>query len=105
MMDAAAVATIGSVVMVLVQIVKRATPDRYSACGVQICAALSIVGVLLWVVSAPVFPPARTDLFTLFAGWISVFATATGLYKSAQMATTGAERLRSRRSLREREAA
>lgn len=91
-MDATAVATIGGVVMVLTQIVKRALPGDWDAWGPHIAAVLALLGVCIWVYSAPTFPPQRTDTWAIFAGWVSVFATAVGLYQSAKMVTAPGER-------------
>jgi len=90
-MDATAVATIGGVVMVLTQIFKRALPGDWDAWGPHIAAILALGGVALWVYSAPTFPPQRTDTWAIFAGWVSVFATAVGLYQSAKMVTAPGE--------------
>lgn len=84
-MSASDIATIGGAVMLLTQIIKRASP--VNGLGVYIAALLSVVAVALWVVSAPVFPPSRTDAWSIFAGWVAVFATAMGLYQGASLVT------------------
>lgn len=99
-MDASAVATIGAVVMTLTQIVKRALPGNWDACGTLIAAVLAMMGVLLWVASAPDFPPERTSIFPIFAAWVSIFATATGLYESAKLVTATDAATRLSRRLR-----
>lgn len=87
MMDAQAVATIGASVAILTQIIKRSVPGDIDAHGPLIAAVLALLGVALWVYSAPVFPPARTDAWTIGAGWVSVFASAVGVYESVKMVT------------------
>ena len=90
-MDAAAVATIGALVTTLTQIVKRSLPGDWDPYGPLIAAVLSILGVSLWVYSAPTFPPQRTDVWAIGAGWVAVFATAVGIYQSVKMATAPGE--------------
>ena len=99
-MSASEVATIGAVVMVLVQIIKRAVPrDDW---GVYIAGGVSFIVVLLYISSAAQFPPVRTDLWALFAGWVSVFAGAAGLHAVANVATSEAGKRRERvRKVRE----
>lgn len=89
-MDAAAVATIGALVTTLSQIVKRSLPGNWDAYGPLIAAFLSLVGVALWVYSAPTFPPARTDIWAIGAGWVAVFSSSVGIYESVKMATHAA---------------
>jgi hypothetical protein len=86
-MDAAAVATIGALTTTLCQIIKRSLPGDWDKYGPLFAAEISLAGVVLWVYSAPVFPPARTDVWTLAAGWVAVFATSAGIYETAKMAT------------------
>lgn len=90
-MDAAAVATIGALVTALCQVVKRTAPGNIDAYGPLIAAVLSAVGVTLWVVSAPTFPPARTDIWTIGVGWVAVFTSAVGIYETVKMATSGGD--------------
>jgi uncharacterized membrane protein len=88
-MDAAAVATIGALVTALCQVVKRTVPGNIDAYGPLIAAVLAAIGVTLWVVSAPVFPPARTDIWTIGAGWVAVFTSSVGIYETVKMVTSG----------------
>lgn len=99
-MNASEVVTIGATVMVLTQIVKRAVPhDGYS---IYIAGGVSLLAVLIWVVSGINFPPARTDLWAIFSGWVSVFATAAGLHSAANVATSELAKRRERiRKVRE----
>lgn len=91
-MTAYEVATIGATVMVLVQILKRALPGE--GYGIYIAGAVSLVCVVIYIASAAQFPPARTDIWALFTGWVSVFATASGLHAVANVPATRAERIR-----------
>jgi hypothetical protein len=91
-MDATAVATIGALVTTLSQIVKRSIPGNADAYGPLIAAVLSAGGVALWVYSAPTFPPERTDVWAIGAGWVAVFAASVGIYESVKMATHIASR-------------
>lgn len=86
-MDAAAVATIGALVTTLTQITKRSLPGDFDCWGPLIAATYSLLGVLLWVVSAPSFPPLRTDIWAIGAGWVSVFSTAVGIFQTVKMVT------------------
>lgn len=87
LIDAAAVAAIGATVTVLTQVVKRTLPGNWEVYGPIIAAGFSLAGVALWVLSAPTFPPARTDIWVIVSGWVAVFATSAGLYESVKMAT------------------
>jgi hypothetical protein len=91
-MSAAEIAAIGAVVMTLTQILKRAVPGE--GYGIYLAGGTSLVCVLVYVASAAEFPPNRTDLWTLFSGWVTVFATAAGLHSVANVPTTRAERVR-----------
>lgn len=93
-MTASEVATIGAVVTVLVQIVKRAAPDDEGGYGIYIAGAVSFLAVLLWVLSGATFPPNRTDLWAIFSGFVSVFATASGLHAISTTSTTSPPRRR-----------
>lgn len=87
-MDAAAVATVGALTTAVVQILKRSLPGDWDCYGPLFAAVVSLLGVLLWVYSAPQFPPARTDVWPIAAGWVSVFATSVGVYQTVKMATS-----------------
>lgn len=96
--DAAAVTTIAALVTALCQVVKRSVPGNLDLYGPLIAAILAAFGVALWVISAPVFPPARTDWWAIGAGWVAVFTSAVGIYESVKMVTaTPALRFRGRR--------
>jgi hypothetical protein len=86
-MDAAAVAAIGAMVSTLTQVTKRSLPGDWDRFGPLIAALISAAGVALWVYSAPTFPPARTDVWTIGAGWVAVFSSAVGIYEVVKMAT------------------
>lgn len=86
------IVTIGATVTLLTQIVKRAMPKDGN--GPLIVALLSLIATVMWIVSAPVFPPDRTHIWTLFTGWASIWATASGIYSGASIVTTGAARVK-----------
>jgi hypothetical protein len=90
-MDAAAVATIGALTTAVVQIIKRSLPGDWDCYGPLFAAIVSLLGVLLWVYSAPQFPPARTDVWPIAAGWVSVFTSSVGVYQTVKMATAPAD--------------
>lgn len=94
-MDSEAIVTIGATVTLLTQVVKRSLPA--DGAGPHVVALLSFVAVVLWVISAPVFPPDRTAIWTIFTGWVSIWGTAIGVYHGAKIATTGVERVRKAR--------
>lgn len=83
-MNAEAIATLGALVVVLTQITKRLLPGE--GWGPYAALCWSIVGVMLWCVSQPILPM-RTDIFTIFAGLVSVTATAMGIYSASGMVT------------------
>lgn len=91
-MTAYEVAAIGAVVMTLSQIIKRALPGE--GYGIYIAGGISLICVLAYVASAAQFPPNRTDIWALFSGWVTVFATASGLHSLANVPATRAERVR-----------
>ena len=90
-MDAAAVATIGALTTAVVQIIKRSLPGDWDCYGPLFAAIVSLLGVLLWVYSAPQFPPARTYVWPIAAGWVSVFTSSVGVYQTVKMATAPAD--------------
>lgn len=79
-MTAAEVATIGAVVTTLTQIIKQTPLGAREGWGIYIAGVVSLLCVLAWVASATYWPPARTDLWALFSGWVTVFATAAGIH-------------------------
>jgi len=89
-MDAASVATVSAVVVMLTQVVKHGFPIRWrKRMSVYISMSLSLAGVALWIVSEPYFPPPRTAAFEIFAGWVAVFAASTGIYQSVKRIRNG----------------
>jgi hypothetical protein len=92
MMGPEDIVTIGATVSLLTQVVKRSIPKDGQ--GPHIVALLSFVAVMMWVASSPLFPPDRTMLWSVFTGWVSIWATASGIYHGANVATTKAARIR-----------
>lgn len=86
-MDAQAVATVGAVVTVLTQVLKKALPGE--RLGPYVAGAVSFVCVLLWVVSDASWPPKQTDIWSIFSGWVAVFATSAGIYSLSNIPTSG----------------
>lgn len=86
------IVTIGATVTLLTQVVKRSLPT--DTAGPHVVAILSFVAVMMWVLSAPEWPPNRTALWPIFTGWVSIWATASGIYHGAQIVTTGAARVK-----------
>lgn len=78
-MDATAVVTVSMAVVLITEILKTRWPTK----GMLIAAITSVLGVALYLWSAPIFPPARTQAWDIFVGLISVFGAATGLYNLA----------------------
>lgn len=89
------IVTIGATVTLLTQVVKRSLPT--DAAGPHVVAILSFAAVVMWVLSAPAWPPDRTALWPIFTGWVSIWVAASGIYHGAQIVTTGAERVRKTR--------
>jgi len=88
-MTAQDVATISAMVVALVQVTKRSWPGNIDTYAPLIAVVYSALGVTLWVVSAPSgFPPARTDLWAIGSGFVSVLGAATGFYELSKMATS-----------------
>lgn len=75
-MMAADVITVSAAVVAMTQLAKwSGVPDTQGPLAVLL---LSAGGVLLWVYAGGPF--LRADLFTYFAGWISVATSAAGIY-------------------------
>lgn len=91
-MTAAEVATIGAVVLTLTQILKKALPGE--GYGIYIAGGVSLIAVLLFVASGSVWPPDRTDIWSTFAGFVAVFATAAGLHSISTTATVSTRKSR-----------
>ena len=87
---------IAATVTVLTQIIKRVLPSDGG--GPYITGILSLIAVALWVISSPVFPPDRTQIYSVFANWVNVYASAVGIYATSTMATSTIDRIRSARS-------
>jgi len=77
-MDSSAVLIVTGAVVALTQFGKwSGIPDRL---GPLVVIVLSLLGAALWRVSQPTWPPERTEAFELFAGWIQVVLSASGVY-------------------------
>lgn len=89
---------ISATVTLLTQVVKRVLPDDDH--GPLIVTMLSLLAIVLWVVSGPIFPPDRTHIWTIFTGWAVIWAEAIGLYHGARVATSTVDLLRERQRRR-----
>jgi hypothetical protein len=77
-MNADAVVAISAAVTACVQLVKWAgLPDRL---GPIVVIVFSGVGVMIWLFSQAIWPPARTDTWVIFAGWVSVALGSAGIF-------------------------
>lgn len=77
-MTADAIVAISAAVVALVQLVKWAgMRDSYGPLAV---IGFSGLGVALWLFGAVVWPPARTDTWPIFAGWVAVALSAAGVF-------------------------
>ena len=85
-MTAAEVATIGATVTVLVQILKKAIPGE--GYGIYLAGGVSLAATLVYIASGTIWPPERTDIWSMFAGFVAVFATSAGLYSISTTPTT-----------------
>lgn len=86
MIDGNAQLAIGTAVMLLVEISKTLmTPYHAKRLGPYLALAFSFAATLVYVISAPVFPPMRTDLWAIFMGWLMVLATSVGVYHGAKL--------------------
>lgn len=81
-MDAEAIVTIGASIVLLVQLCKWAgLPRRWAPLVVFVVSAL---GVAVWAWSRGVYD--RAAAWQLFAAWIAVAGTASGVYGFARQA-------------------
>lgn len=86
MIDGQGTLAIGTAISLLVEISKTMMPeDKAKRLGPYLVLAYSLVATLVYVVSMPVFPPMRTDIWALFMGWLTVAATAIGVYHGAKL--------------------
>ncbi len=87
MIDGNAQLAIGVAIMLMTEIAKTLMPVEHAKkLGPYLALVFSFLATLLWVLSAPVFPPSRLDIWSLFMGWLHVFATSVGVYHGAKLA-------------------
>lgn len=77
-MSAEAIVAISAAVTALVQLSKWA--GLKDSWGPIVVILFSGVGVLIWLLSQTVWPPARTDTWDIFAGWVSVALASAGIF-------------------------
>jgi peptidoglycan/LPS O-acetylase OafA/YrhL len=76
--NADAVVAVSAAVVALTQLSKWAgLRDSYGPIAVIL---ISGVGVLVWLVGGEQWPPARTDIWPIFSGWIAVTLSAAGVF-------------------------
>jgi hypothetical protein len=77
-MSAESIVAISAAVTAFVQLIKwGGLRDHW---GPVVVIALSGVGVGVWLFSQPDWPPARTDTWDIFAGWINVALSSAGIF-------------------------
>jgi hypothetical protein len=77
-MSAEAIVAISAAVVACTQLSKWAKlPDHLGPIAVIL---LSGVGVGIWLASQTVWPPVRTDIWPIFAGWVAVALSAAGVF-------------------------
>ena len=69
----------GGLVLTLTQATKRWTPEGW---GPIIAAIWTTIAMLAWLISQPNWPPDRGVTFVLMSAWVSVYATALGIYSA-----------------------
>lgn len=73
---------VGGLVLTLTQTTKRWTPEGW---GPIIAAVWTTLALVVWLLSQPDWPPARSTYFDILAVWVSIYATALGLYSAAMI--------------------
>lgn len=93
MIDGTGTIAIGAAVAVMVEIAKSLMPAvQARRFGPYLVLAFSLIATCVYVVSMPVFPPLRTDLWGLFMGWLTTTVTAIGTYHGAKLTIKAAGR-------------
>jgi hypothetical protein len=77
-MTAEAIVTVSAAVVALVQLAKWA--GLTEANGPLAVIGFSLLGVAIWIVGGDNWPPARTDVWPIFAGCIAVATSAAGVF-------------------------
>lgn len=77
-MNGEAIVTVSAAVVALVQLVKWM--GLRDAWGPVAVLGFSALGVAMWLFSQPAWPPARVDVWVIFAGWIAVATSAAGIF-------------------------
>lgn len=86
MIDGQGTLAIGTAITMLVEISKSLMPAAQAKrLGPYLVLAYSLIATCVYVLSMPVFPPARMDVWALFMGWLTVAATAIGVYHGAKL--------------------
>jgi hypothetical protein len=79
---------VGALVLTLTQSTKRFTPEGW---GPLIAAIWTTLALGVWLTSQADWPPARTASFEILSVWVSVYATALGLYSAAMVPSGSAQ--------------
>lgn len=77
-MSSEGIIAVSAAVVALVQLIKWA--GMRDSWGPVAVIALSVVGVLIWLVSGDSWPPARTDIWPIFSGIIAVTLSSAGVF-------------------------
>src|SRR5688500_1073290 len=85
-MSAQAIVAISAAVVAFVQLIKWAgLKDHW---GPIVVILFSGVGVGIWLFSQQQWPPMRTQVWDIFAGWIAVALAAAGVFGFTRAAST-----------------
>lgn len=86
-MSSEGIIAVSAAVVALCQLAKwSGLPDVW---GPVVVIILSGIGVSLWLVSGDSWPPARTDIWPVFSGWIAVTLAASGTYGFTRASSSG----------------
>lgn len=77
-MSSEGIIAVSAAVVALVQLWKWA--GLRDSWGPLAVIALSVVGVLIWLVSGDSWPPARTDIWPIFSGIVAVTLSSAGVF-------------------------
>lgn len=86
MIDNAGLLAIGAAVTMLTGVAKTLMPaETAKPLAPYVAFAMSLLATGVYVLSMPDLP-GRTDFFALLMAWLTVFGTATGIYKVGGLA-------------------
>ena len=95
MIDNVGILAIGTAVSIATEIIKTALkeedPEAAKRAGPVIAILVSLFFTFAYVFSQPL-PPQRTDIWPLLMGWLTVTATAMGVYQGTKITASAAKR-------------